>query len=808
MREVERIYSRFIWSLIRDKEQRNLTGHGERWRQEDLMPVNFPSDVQPGRRLRPGERQKCREVTVLYPFVEAVPTRAEIEYYQSLGDYALAADRQSDGKELGRQDATGQWGRFRAIQSLAAIHRYYLPDPTENIGRAEGEPMFRYDRRHYFVDGEGRDASGLAGHPRVRPELWRLAKTIEILGRLNCAPKAVLIGSEERWFRDTTQFRMWHQALKLYGVKLYVGGIGEVTEANCSIICMRVEALSAWLGPRSKNARAARRSRGEAYHAMEKFGLDYPEDATGRKLKDRCILIPEEWQTMRTLALLVDAGRVNSAAGASAWLFKEHVRLGRPEERRPCSVAFIRNWFMSPIPEGAYPCHTCETTACRVKLAGTMITDLDVTDNGVIRRYSERRDPLLLPIEIPPDMAIPPDVLEHVRARLIGRKPRTRQQPNDDALVSLFPSHLVRCVHCGTYVVERPPRQGNPRAYVESRRQDDELMVRLRAEGKSYQAIAALLQQRLAEESGRLTPVGKGRVHKRLQLLGINGGGLAENLQKVADFWEDPFRRRNGDWHLYCHCASVLALKPDPTDEERRRLDPDNHVVKRAGSLTLAAWPALWQACLGHPPLEEETESSVDPVISDLERANLARAIDHLQAEIDAVNRAWWQGEFGTRDTEEAKRQRDSLKGNLEAEKAAKTARRDALAAQIVRQKEEQVTAAQFAAIRARMAELEGDPSPVWRQEFVRTFVKQVTVDLATGEWSMETAFHWEELRRMVGKLGLPTADLVPPSQEVEAGYAFSWRLPDVTRETTTCCRSAWYVSATARGRLVLAASP
>jgi hypothetical protein len=187
MREVERIYARFIWNLLREKEQGGLTGPVERCRQEDLMPVNFRSSVQPGKRLRPGERQKWRKVTRLYPFVDTVPSAEEIAYYQTLGEYALAADRQSDGKELGRLDATGQWGRFRAVQSLATMHRYYLPDPVENLGRAEGQPMFTYDKRHYFVDGEGKDASGLAGHPRVRPELWRLAKYVEVLGHLDCA---------------------------------------------------------------------------------------------------------------------------------------------------------------------------------------------------------------------------------------------------------------------------------------------------------------------------------------------------------------------------------------------------------------------------------------------------------------------------------------------------------------------------------------------------------------------------------------------------------------------------------------------
>jgi hypothetical protein len=158
---------------------------------------------------------------------------------------------------------------------------------------------------------------------------------------------------------------------------------------------------------------------------------------------------------------------------------------------------------------------------------------------------------------------------------LIGRKPRTKKEIDADALTSLFPSHLVRCAHCGTYIVERPPRQGKPRRYEESRREDDELLVHLHAKGKSYGQIAAQLQERLAQELGRETPVSKSRVHKRLQLLGINGGGVQEGLQRVAAFWSDPFRRRNGDWHLYCHCSSVLALKPDPSDEERSRLDPE-----------------------------------------------------------------------------------------------------------------------------------------------------------------------------------------------------------------------------------------
>lgn len=804
MREAERVYARFIWRLLREKEQRNLTGPVERWRREDTMSVNFPSSVQPGRRLRPGERQKCRKVTVLYPWVETVPSSKEIEYYQSLGDYCLAADRQSNGKEIGRLDATGQWGRFRAIQSLASIHGYYLPEPAENRGRAEGEPMFTYDRRHFFVDGEGKDASGLAGHPKVRPELWRLAKYIEVLGYLNCAPKAVLIGSEERWFRDTNQFRMWFQGLKLYGVKLFVGGIGEVTEQNCSIICMRVEALSAWLGPRSKNARIAKKGRGEAYNGIVTFALDYPEDETGRKIKSRCMVIPDEWQTMWELAFLISDGLVNSAAEAGAWLHAEHARQDRAKKRRPCSVAFVRKWFNSPIPEGRYPCHTCETTACRVQLEGTMVFDLDVTENGVIRRYIEKREPIYLPIDVPPELVIPADVLAHVRARLIGRKPRTQKEPSEGALVSLFPSHLVRCAHCGTYVVERPPRQGKPRSYVESRKEDDLLMVTLRAEGKSYGQIAEALEKQLHQETGRRTPVGKGRVHKRLQLLGINGGGVETNRQKVEAFWSDPFRRRNGDWHLYCHCYSVLALKPDPTDEERKKLDPKGHVVKRAGSLTLSVWPALWRGCRNHPPTEEEPETSIDAVTADLERRNLTGQIETLQGEIDAINRAWWQGEFGPRDEEEAKRQRDSLKKDLEDQKAAKTGQRDALAAQIVRQKEEQFTAAQFAELQARMDDLDADPNPEWRREFIRTFVKEVVVNLETGEWTLESVFHWEDLRRMAGKLGVPTHDLKPPGSSKEPGYAFMWRIADVARETTTRCRSAWYFRVTARGRLVL----
>lgn len=798
MREVERIYARFIWNLLREKEQGGLTGPVERCRQEDRMPVNFRSSVQPGKRLRPGERQKWRKVTRLYPFVDTVPSAEEIAYYQTLGEYALAADRQSDGKELGRLDATGQWGRFRAIQNLSAMYRYYLPDPVENLGRVEGEPMFVYDKRHYFVDGEGKDASGLAGHPRVRPELWRLSNYVEVLGHLGCAPQAVLIGSEERWFRNTGQFRMWFEALRQFKVKLFVGGVGEVTEQNCSMICMRVEALSAWLGPRSKNAREARRGRGEAYHKMEKFGLDYPKDDAGRAIKDRCIVIPDQWQTMRTLAFLIANEEINSAAEAAAWLYAEHQRLGRPKKKRPCSVGFVRNWFNSPIPEGSYPCHSCETSACHLQLVGTKVTDLDVTNNGVIRRYVEKRDPTYLPIEVPYELQIPADVLAHVRARLIGRKPRTKKEIDADALTSLFPSHLVRCAHCGTYIVERPPRQGKPRRYEESRREDDELLVHLHAKGKSYGQIAAQLQERLAQELGRETPVSKSRVHKRLQLLGINGGGVQEGLQRVAAFWSDPFRRRNGDWHLYCHCSSVLALKPEPTYEERSRLDPKGHVIKRAGSLTLSAWPVIWAACMKHPPMEDEPAAATDEVTAGAERGELVRQIERLQTEVDAINQAWWEGEFGDRQTDEAKRQRDSLKRPMEDAKASKTARRDALAAQIIEQKQDRITAADFETIRERMRDLdENDPSPEWRQEFIRTFVKQVIVNLETGEWTMDLHFDWEDLRRLVGKLGVETADLAPPRLSFVG-------VGDVPAGTTTRCRSPWDFSTTARGRLVL----
>jgi hypothetical protein len=798
MREVERIYARFIWNLLREKEQGGLTGPVERCRQEDLMPVNFRSSVQPGKRLRPGERQKWRKVTRLYPFVDTVPSAEEIAYYQTLGEYALAADRQSDGKELGRLDATGQWGRFRAVQSLATMHRYYLPDPVENLGRAEGQPMFTYDKRHYFVDGEGKDASGLAGHPRVRPELWRLAKYVEVLGHLDCAPQAVLIGSEERWFRDTNQFRMWFEALKRFNVKLFVGGMGEVTEQNCSLICMRVEALSAWLGPRSKNARIAKRGRGEAYNGVLTFALDYPVDETGRKIKSRCLVIPDKWQTMRELAYLVAQEEINSAAEAAAWLYAEHKRLGRPPQDRPCSVAFVRKWFNSTVPEGRYPCHTCETSACRLQLDGTMITDLDVTDNGVIRRYVEKCDPIHLPIEIPAELAIPADILAHVRARLLGRKPRRKKEIWVENLTPLFPSHLVRCAHCDTYIVERPPRQGKPRQYQESRQRDDELLVWLHAEGKTYQQIARHLQEQLQQETGRETPVSKSRVHKRLQLLGINSRSVEEGLRKVAAFWGDPFRRRNGDWHLYCHCSSVLALKHDPSEEERERLDPNGHVIKRAGSLTLAAWPKIWQACMNHPPTQDEPEETTDEATAAAERAELSRQVERLQTEIDAVNQEWWKGEFGDRQSEEAKRQRDSLKKPMEDEKVSKIARRDGLAAQIIEQKRDKITSADFAAIRERMRDLdENDPSPEWRQEFIRTFVKRVTVNLATGEWVMDLHFDWEDLRRLVGKLGVPTADLVPPAPH-------SLCVADISGGTTTRYRSPWDFSTTARGRLIL----
>jgi hypothetical protein len=144
---------------------------------------------------------------------------------------------------------------------------------------------------------------------------------------------------------------MWFEALKRFNVKLFVGGMGEVTEQNCSLICMRVEALSAWLGPRSKNARIAKRGRGEALQWRPQFALDYPVDETGRKIKSRCIVIPDKWQTMRELAYLVAKEEINSAAEAAAWLYAEHKRLGRPKKNRPCSVAFVRKWFNSPFPK-------------------------------------------------------------------------------------------------------------------------------------------------------------------------------------------------------------------------------------------------------------------------------------------------------------------------------------------------------------------------------------------------------------------------------------------------------------------------
>jgi hypothetical protein len=810
MQEAERLYARFIWRLIREKERRNLTGGVEPWKQEDAMSVNYPVTPRSGVRLRPGERRKHRVVTRLYPFVTTVPSPEEIEYYRSLGDYALVADRQSDGKETRRQDATGQWGRFQAVQRMAAMYGYYLPDPVENKGRKEGEPMFTCDPRHFFNDGDnGKDASGLVGHPSVRPELWRMGKTIEIVGHLGCAPKAVLVGSEERLFRDTGQFRMWFQALKLFGVKLFVSGMGEVTDQNCSIICMRVEALSSWLGPRSKRAREAKRSRGEAYHTVLIFGIDYPDDPVNPKRKDksRCIPITDQWQTMRDLALRVPEGKVRTATEASAWLYAEHRRLGRPAAESPCSVTFIRKWFNSTVPEGLYACHTCETSACQVQLHGTMIFDLDVTDNGVIRRFVEPRDPTYLPIDIPAELAIPPDLLAAVRRRLIGRKPRTQKEPTGP--VSLFPSYLVRCAHCKTYIVERPPRQGKERPYVENRQEHDEMLVRLRAEGKSYKQIAQALRARLRQETGRDTPVTASRAHKRLQLLGVNGDTLEANLQQVAAFWSDPFRRRNGVWHLYCHCGSVLKLKPNPTDEERALLDPEGHVIKRHGSLTLSAWPALWRACMGHPPTEEEGDPSLDEAGVALEREDLRRQVERLQQEIDAVNQAWWQGEFGDRGGEEAKRQRDSLKTPLESAKAAKTARRDCLSAEIVRQQDERITAEQFERIREIMQRLDAeDPSPVWRQEFVRTFVKRVEVDLATGEWVIETEFEWEDLRRLVGKLGVPTEHLVPPRLSQAREGAVSGRSAEVPGETTTRCRSPWYFRVMARGRLLLTPLP
>jgi hypothetical protein len=165
-----------------------------------------------------------------------------------------------------------------------------------------------------------------------------------------------------------------------------------------------------------------------------------------------------------------------------------------------------------------------------------------------------------------------------------------------------------------------------------------------------------------------------------------------------------------------------------------------------------------------HPPMEDEPAAATDEATAAAERAELSRQIERLQTEIDAVNQEWWKGEFGDRQSDEAKRQRDSLKRPMEDEKASKTARRDALAAQIIEQKQDKITAADFETIRERMRDLdENDPSPEWRQEFIRTFVKQVSSTWRRVNGTMDLHFDWEDLRRLVGKLGVETADLAPP---------------------------------------------
>lgn len=733
------------------------------------------------KRLKKGEVKLIRTVEQLYPAVEVELSPADVDYYRSLGRWAMVLDRQSHKKDLTTEEATGHANRVRNCQTMAQQLGVVLPVPVENTNRQDGEFQFSFDqdecRYHWFVDGLEANASGYTASPWARMKLWRAAKTARLLRRLGCPPQAVLIGELTRFFRDQRQFMDWYHILKDSGARIHIYGCPELTPENEGMILpmllCQTDALSAWLKKQNRMARETRRGAGKLFKKRSPFGLSFNLDETSRGYLREVYPDAVEWPLIQRALDKVCEGELKNRPAVMAWLVREAELAGVPAKRIPRSRAWLTNLLQSEVLRGVYYQYDESYTPCRIEQAeGDMNSDWDYTPNGY-RRYMREEVPdeaVRFDILLAPNEEIPPEKIALVQS-ILSRQGRPRNEvrsqiDREATNASLLKDGLIRCAICGSAVQERAPRVFKEEHNRWSREEDVQL-VDLLHQGKSNREIAEALGFK------------EHRVDNRRYRMQYQGSDFDLDMARLNRFWDDPFLRRPGVWHLYCTCLANLTAKATTTVDRAREFPEAQHVRKRNGSLTLALEPLVWDALINDTAIDMSDlplPAPADVSVLEAESGRIAHRIKRVQ---DAYEEEDWtmftQAEARTRLAE--------LRGDLASVQAKIAAAKGSMLDSNDRQDRVawEETRVQLSAM-VQSAKFQQNHEG--RRRVMELCLSRVTVNLETGEFQAETNLNDETRRLLCGAVLSGTLPNVENVTNRGVGYLISnrWVLRGMVR--------------------------
>ena len=723
------------------------------------------------RRLGRGEKALNRRLEggeKLYPTVEVKLSPADIEYYQSLGPWAMALDRQSKKAELQREQATGQENRVRNCLWLAREKGVTLPEPVERKNRKDGEFQFSFDegacRYHWFVDGMLGDASGFTASPLARLRLWQAAKTCRLLRDRGCAPRYIVIGELTRFFRNQRQFLDWYHILKDSGTSVCIYGCPELTPETEEMLLptylSSVAAQSMWLRRSHQMARETFRLRKQLFHTRAPFSLTFNLDRTSDGYRREVLPHPVEWPLIQEWVNRIYEGKITSKGEAVAWLGMEARVRGVPVERIPTSHTWVTTFLSGPILEGVYWQYKQRGEPCRVE-DEEMNSDWDLTPTGK-RRYVVQSTPeesVAFPVLLQMGQGIPRERLLVARQQFKGRS-RSSPSTTPKALSlknaydqSLFRRGVIFCAVCGSVVHEIGPRcHGGPQKDQHWTREEDLQLLSLIHSGYT--------SERIAQQFG--CPLH--RVQTRRKVMKLRGKDHEKEREGVEAWWADPFRRRMASWHLYCRCIGSLQVALSLPIEKVKELPEVQHQRKRAGSLSLALEPLVLEALKRDPrfdPWVVDPRDNHDLGVLEVQEQQVRGRLRKIQAAYEADDWAFYTREEAVARLAELRQEHAQIQAKIAATKGTlldSNDRQDALAWEETR------------ALLTRMIEHPRFKENLeFRRRVMELCVRRVTVNLETGEFVAETEFRADALHQLCGRVLLGE---VVTSERVR-GHAF-----------------------------------
>jgi hypothetical protein len=678
-------------------------------------------------------------------------TDDDLTFYQRLPSWAQGLDRQSVHAEMKRKEATGHETRVLSIVRIAEHEEWYLPmPPRRGEERQDGELLYEFDKapwKHvWFVDGQQKNATGFSASPHARPELWRARHVIRTLSRYDIRPRACIVGKDTRFFRAGLWFYAWFDSIQALGIALVVSGWGEVTSQTLPAMIMAVEAQSRALREAKRTSLEVRKTRGEIGHGVATFGLQF--DAEDRQVVR---VHPEEWALLVEMTRRTATGELRTAVEGIAWMVENAERFGVDSERVPRSKTWLLQFFRKEHLEGVYRSYTQTCIPRTLEQADLPLRDFDLTESGHYRYLRMRQEGISFDIEMG-DMKLPPQVVAQARHRIFGKRGRpTREAPHaipTHRALCVFPNGLLRC-RCGSYIEERCPQGQKPPSAFWTLAVDLLHMEHYHA-GVSSVDSARLCTELLQSQDATARPIDRKQILNRrhhLETIGL-GGDWAQDREKLVAWWHDPFRKRPHSWHLYCHCAeTVLDRDAAEVTEEAQ------HPRVRTGSISLAAWPLLWDAFTNNPLVLPEEPNTKPAAAGDDLRARL----EEIRAEIALHNKRLGEGAFGETGSEEAEQEFQDVVSPLREERREINQHLKQVAEQAQRARGDRMSPGEIAELQSKLRAIERHPrlnaDLRWKRAFASLVVRCVTIDMRSGEFVIETRVPLEALRRFVGVL-------------------------------------------------------